>query len=62
MRFRRAPLLHFLLLGGLLFGVKQWWWPSTDEALQTIHLGPAELERLRSEWARDTARTPTPAR
>lgn len=59
-RFLRIPLGHFVLLGALLFGAKQWWWP-TDDALPAIQVSPAALERLRAEWTRETARTPTPA-
>lgn len=52
----RAPLLHFLLIGGLLF-VVQSWWPQADETV--IVVSRAEVERLRADWLRDTARVPT---
>lgn len=58
----RHPLPHFLLLGGLLFGAKQWL-PSAgpDAAPQSIHVSAADLQRLRDDWQRDTARAPSAA-
>jgi hypothetical protein len=54
----RHPLLHFLLLGGLLFGVQSVW---PDAERQIIRVGADDLERLRADWQRDTARAPSDA-
>jgi hypothetical protein len=57
----RHPLLHFLLLGGLLFGVKQWLPAAPVPGAQVIHVSAADLQRLRDDWWRDTARAPDAA-
>jgi len=56
-RFVRQPLLHFLLLGGLLFLAKGWLPPPAPP----IHVSAADVERLRQDWRRDTGVAPTPA-
>lgn len=53
----RQPLLHFLLLGSLLF-LGQDLLPRPAE---TIPISAADIERLRQDWTRDTGRLPTPA-
>lgn len=58
MRLLRHPLLHFLLVGVLL-NVAQPWLPG-DET-RSIVVGSTDLERLRADWLRDTARAPTEA-
>ncbi len=55
----RHPLLHFLLIGALLFAGKQWLPYAQDDERQTIRVSTADLERLRGEWTRETARAPT---
>jgi hypothetical protein len=59
-RLLRHPLLHFLLLGGLLFVVRQQI-PAHDESLQTIQVSAGELQRLRAEWLRETGHAPSAA-
>lgn len=54
----RQPLLHFVLLGGLLYaGVQRW------EAAQPgrIAIDVATVESLRAQWRRDTGRWPEAA-
>ncbi|HSW14744.1 MAG TPA: peptidylprolyl isomerase [Solimonas sp.] len=52
----QQPLLHFLLLGALLFALQDHLRPR-----EAIHLRAADVERLREEWRSDTGRAPTPA-
>jgi len=56
-RFVRQPLLHFLLLGALLFLAKGWLPPPAPP----IHDSAADVERLRQDWRNDTGLAPTPA-
>jgi hypothetical protein len=53
---RLKPLLHFAILGALLLLAKGLW-PSPAA---TIAVPAAEVERLRTEWARETHRAPGP--
>lgn len=55
--FLRYPLLHFLLLGGLLFLAQDF----LPRPADPIRVSAADIERLRQDWARDTGRVPTPA-
>ncbi|AXQ28301.1 peptidyl-prolyl cis-trans isomerase [Solimonas sp. K1W22B-7] len=54
-RLFRRPLVHFLLLGGLLF-LAQGWLP---RAADTIRVSAADVERLRQDWRRDTGHAPS---
>lgn len=54
----RKPVLHFLLLGGLLFLGKQWWPAAMPAGADPIRVSPAELERIRGVWARETGSAP----
>jgi len=61
MRLLREPLLHFLLLGALLF--------AADAALRgpaepddlVIHITTADIDRLRTQWTGQYRRSPSPA-
>jgi hypothetical protein len=60
MRLLREPLLHFLLLGALLFAF--------DAALReapppvdVIRITNAEIDRLRTQWTNQYRRPPAPA-
>lgn len=55
-QFTRQPLLHFLLLGGLLFLAHAFLPPRTEP----IRFTAADVEQLRQDWRRDTGRLPTP--
>lgn len=57
----RKPLLHFVVLGSLLFGAKQL--TSDGRALgigaEPVVIAADEVERLRMEWLADTRRSPS---
>ncbi len=53
------PLLHFLLIGALLFTGQQLLARQSAPQLQTIHVSAADLLRLRGEWRRETTRAPS---
>lgn len=55
MNHLRSPLLHFLLLGGLLFAAQK----LLPQSPGAITLSPAEIERLRQDWQRESGRAPT---
>jgi caffeoyl-CoA O-methyltransferase len=61
-RIRRAPALHFLVLGALLFEAHAVWTASPDSAPRPpIVVTAADLERGRREWARREGVQPTEA-
>lgn len=62
-RISRAPGLHFLLLGALLFAVQGWRMRAPNPpAREPIRLSAADLERWRREWpARAGADAPPPS-
>jgi hypothetical protein len=49
-RLLRAPAVHFLVAGGLLFAVRGWWAPAPREERSRIVLAADQLQRLRGEW------------
>lgn len=53
----RHPLLHFLLLGGLLFGLEQWLFSDTFEA-EPVVIDDAIAQHLSRDWQRETGREP----
>lgn len=55
----RHPILHFFLIGALLFAGKQWLPSGPDDELQIISVSAADLQRLRGEWTREIARVPS---
>ncbi|HYV57093.1 MAG TPA: peptidylprolyl isomerase [Candidatus Nitrosopolaris sp.] len=58
-RVLRAPLLHFLLIGGALLGLRTWWWPEgSRESRPRIVIGPADLARLREGWVEEHGTPP----
>lgn len=62
-RLLRQPLLHFIVLGALLFGLQTWVLhlapEPPDEA--PIRIGRDDVAQLRAEWLRDTGREPSQA-
>jgi hypothetical protein len=62
----RSPLLHFLLLGALLFGFQAWRSQRQDAEFEAkeayrIEIDAELLDELRGNFARTMARPPTPA-
>jgi PPIC-type PPIASE domain len=57
MRLLRAPALHFVVLGGVLFGASTWW--GTER--QRIVLTADDVGRLRTEWQATHGAPPSPA-
>ena len=58
-RLLRAPLLHFLLIGGALLGLRTWWRPEGSLAIRPrIVIGRADLARLREGWAEEHGAPP----
>lgn len=48
-RLLRAPLLHFLAIGGALLAVRTWWVPE-ETSRPRIVIATADVERLRQVW------------
>ena len=61
-RLLRAPGLHFLVLGGLLFAASAWLEARTDRApgAGRIALTAAQVEQLRRTWAEAHGALPSP--
>ena len=63
-RLLREPLLHFLVAGGLLFGLYAWLNPSSPNARGTesrqVRIGEGEVRWLVETWSRQWRREPTP--
>jgi hypothetical protein len=58
-RLLREPLVHFVVLGALIFALAEW--RATDRGDDAvILLGPEELAGLRADHERRTGRPPTP--
>ena len=60
-RLRREPLLHFLLLGGLLFLYFEWRGGSAGPGGTRISITPGLVEHLAAGFARTWQRPPTDA-
>ncbi len=57
-RLLRAPLLHFAVIGAVLYGSQQFVTLQRVQPRATIAVRSADIERLRSEWQRETAQRP----
>ncbi len=57
----KEPLVHFLLLGALLFAVNAVVGDSGDSDLETVRVTREDVEWLSSAWARQWRRPPTRA-
>ncbi len=55
-RLLRAPLLHFALIGGVLFLASRHFGSEAPEA--DIFISASEIETLRDDWQRQTGRAP----
>ncbi len=60
-RWFTEPLLHFLLLGGLLFAVYAWMDRGDSDATRTVRISAAEVEWLKQTWSRQSRRPPSEA-
>ena len=62
MKILREPLVHFLVLGALLFGVFHLWGNSigTGTAPTRIEITPGQIENLRVSFVRQFKRAPAP--
>ena len=60
-RVLRAPLVHFLAVGGLLVVARTWWVGAGSPAQPTILLSAADVGRLREAWTEEHGTPPTPA-
>jgi len=58
-RFLREPLVHFVVLGALIFGITEWRARDRGDAT-VIVLGPDELAGLHADFERRTGQPPTP--
>ena len=62
-RFLKEPLLHFLVLGGLLFGVYAWVNHGEsgrqENSAGRVHITSSEVAWLSETWARQRQRPPT---
>ena len=59
-RLLRAPLVHFLALGGVLLALRAWWIPE-DAVVERprIVIGAAALARLREAWVEEHGSPPS---
>ena len=60
MRLFREPLLHFLLVGGLLFAADAVLRDRAAPSDQVIRISEPEIDRLRAQWTRQYQRSPAP--
>ena len=61
MRVLREPLLHFLLIGGVLFAADAALREPEAPSEQVISIAAAEIDRLQMQWTRQYQRPPAPA-
>lgn len=60
-RFLSTPAIHFIVIGGLLFGAERLWRKSGDGAIREPLVVPASrIERVREEFRSSYARSPDP--
>ena len=59
-RLLHEPLLHFLILGALLFGLYGWIQGSVPQARHEIVLSRGQLQSLQAQFERVRQRAPTP--
>ena len=61
MRLLREPLVHFLLVGALLFAADAALPDPAEPSDQVIRISEAEVARLRTQWTSQYRRPPSPA-
>ena len=54
----KEPLVHFLLIGGMLFGVYAWLNRGTADAPRVVHITAADVNWLQVTWSRQRQRPP----
>lgn len=59
-RLLREPLLHFLILGALLFGLYHWLHGGSPKAADEIVLSRGQVQSLEAQFQRVRQRAPTP--
>lgn len=59
-RFWQEPLVHFLIIGALVFAIHGLWQARMDNAERTIVVSQQQLQRLTAIWASEAGREPTP--
>lgn len=57
-RWFNEPLLHFLILGGLVFGAYSWLHRGSSDEQRVLRVTAAEVTWLSETWARQWQRTP----
>lgn len=57
-RWLKEPLLHFLLAGGLLFGVHTWLNRGSENEPRVVRVTAAEVNWLKETWSRQWHRPP----
>jgi hypothetical protein len=58
-RVLRAPLLHFLVIGGALLALRAWWYPENAVASRPrIAFGADDVARLRAAWTEEHGSAP----
>lgn len=60
MRFLREPLVHFLLIGALLFALSSLTSERREQAAETITVSAQDIALLREQWRQQAGRLPTP--
>ena len=58
-RFLREPLVHFLVIGAILFGAHSFWSARQASDETTILVSQDALQRLSTIWAAEAGREPT---
>ena len=57
--FLREPILHFLIIGAMLFGAYSFINRDVDEERQAVIISAADVSWLKETWARQWVRPPT---
>ena len=57
-RWLREPLLHFLVIGALLFAVYAWLDRGQGDTPRVVHISAAEINWLKETWTRQWHRPP----
>lgn len=58
-RLLREPLVHFLILGVIVFGLHSFFAARAAQADQTIEISASQLDRLKTIWSAEVGTDPT---